>query len=83
MKYRGPVFTDAMLTFCEHTMRAVCADLDTKLAEFNGDADNVHLLVAYPPQLAISTPVQRLNGRCSSHRFPTPTLRQPWSPAPG
>ena len=27
-KYRRKVFTDDMLTFCEHTMAEVCADLD-------------------------------------------------------
>ncbi|ORJ53010.1 hypothetical protein [Mycobacterium simiae] len=26
-KYRRKVFTDDMLTFCEHTMAEVCADL--------------------------------------------------------
>src|SRR5271163_4243556 len=62
-KYRRPVFTDAMLTYCEHTMRAACADLDAELVEFNGETDHVHLLVAYPPTLAISTLVQRHKGR--------------------
>ncbi len=62
-KYRRPVFTDAMLTFCEHTMRAACAELDAELVEFNGEADHVHLLVTYPPTLAISALVQRLKGR--------------------
>ena len=51
-KYRRPVFTDEMLSFCEHTMRAVCAELDAELVEFNGETDHVHLLVAYPPTLA-------------------------------
>lgn len=62
-KYRRKVFDDAMLTFCEHTMAEVCADLGTELVEFNGEADHVHLLVCYPPTLAISTLVQRLKGR--------------------
>ena len=62
-KYRRPVFTDEMLSFCEHTMRAVCAELDAELVEFNGEADHVHLLIAYPPTLAISTLVQRHKGR--------------------
>jgi putative transposase len=62
-KYRRPVFTAAMLTYCEHTMRAACADLDAELVEFNGETDHLHLLVAYPPALAISTLVQRLKGR--------------------
>jgi putative transposase len=62
-KYRRSVFTDAMLTFTETTMRAVCAELDVELVEFNGETDHVHLLVAYPPTLAISVPLQRLKGR--------------------
>jgi putative transposase len=62
-KYRRPVFTGQILTFCEHTMRVVCAELDVELVEFNGEADHVLLLVAYPPTLPISTLVQRLKGR--------------------
>jgi putative transposase len=46
-KYRRQVFTDQMLTFCEHTMRAVCAELDVELAEFNREADHVHLLAEW------------------------------------
>ncbi|GLB86134.1 hypothetical protein SRL2020226_55340 [Mycobacterium kiyosense] len=52
-KYRRRLFTGQILTFCEHTMRAVCAELDAELVEFNGEPDHVHLLVAYPPTLAI------------------------------
>jgi putative transposase len=64
-KYRRPVFTGAMLTFTETTMRGACADLAAELVEFNGETDHVHLLVAYPPTLAISVLVQRLKGRTS------------------
>jgi putative transposase len=60
--YRRRVCTDAMLTFTETTMRSVCADLNAELVEFNGEADHVHLLVAYPPTLAISVLAQRLKG---------------------
>lgn len=62
-KYRRRLFTGQILTFAEHTMRAVCAELDAELVEFNGEPDHVHLLVAYPPTLAISVLVQRLKGR--------------------
>jgi putative transposase len=58
-KCRRAMFTDAMLTFCEQTMRAVCAELDVELVEFNGEADHVHLLVASPPTLAICVLAQR------------------------
>jgi Transposase IS200 like len=60
--YRRPVFTDAMLTNCQNTMPSVCDDLGAGLIEFNGEADHLHLLVAYPPTLAISQLVQRLKG---------------------
>lgn len=62
-KYRRAIFTDDMLTFTERTLRGVCDELGADLVEFNGEADHVHLLVAYPPALAISTLVQRLKGR--------------------
>jgi putative transposase len=45
-KYRRRVFTGQLLTFCEHTVRAMCTELDVELVEFNGQADHVHLLVA-------------------------------------
>jgi putative transposase len=57
------LFTDAMLTYTEHTMRGVCSDLDVELVEFNGEAGHIQLLVAYPPTLAISVLVQRLKSR--------------------
>jgi putative transposase len=62
-KYRRRVFTDPMLTFCEHTMQMVCSELDVELVEFNGEADHLHLLVAYPPTFAVSTLAKRLKRR--------------------
>jgi REP element-mobilizing transposase RayT len=50
-KYRRGPFTDEILTRCEEIMRAVCADFDTELVEFNGERDHVHLLVHYPPKV--------------------------------
>lgn len=35
------------------------------MVEFNGEPEHVHLLVAYPPTLAICTLVRRLKGRSS------------------
>ncbi|MGW8879976.1 IS200/IS605 family transposase [Streptomyces mirabilis] len=61
-KYRRGPFTDEILTRCEDTMRAVCADFETELVEFNGEADHVHLLVHYPPKVAISRLVGSLKG---------------------
>ena len=36
-------------------MRGVCVDLDAELVEFNGETDHLHLLVAYPTTLAITS----------------------------
>ena len=61
-KYRRGPFTDVILTRCEETMRSVCADFETELVEFNGERDHVHLLVHYPPKVAISRLFGSLKG---------------------
>jgi putative transposase len=61
-KYRRGPFTDEILGRCEEIMRAVCADFETELVEFNGERDHVHLLVHYPPKVAISRLVGSLKG---------------------
>jgi putative transposase len=61
-KYRRPVFTDPLLTDCQHLMTDICTDLGAQLREFNGETDHVQLLVRDPPNLAISTLVNRLKG---------------------
>ncbi|SNQ46727.1 hypothetical protein FRACA_1520006 [Frankia canadensis] len=64
-KYRRDVFDTAMLDACQRTMRDVCDvcdDLGARLVEFNGEDDHVHLLVEYPPKVAVSTLVNSLKG---------------------
>jgi hypothetical protein len=88
------VFTDAMLTFTENTIRTACADLDAEPVEFNGEADHVHLLVAYPPTLAITVLAPGLKGRtayavrreftgvCPRPPCAATSSRRPTSPSP-
>ena len=33
---------------------SVCADVGTELVEMDGEDDHVHLLVAYPPHVAVA-----------------------------
>jgi putative transposase len=73
-KYRRGVFTDEILRRCEEIMRDTCADFRAELREFNGEADHVHLLVHYPPQVKLSTLVGSLKG-VSARR-----LRQEYGP---
>jgi REP element-mobilizing transposase RayT len=69
-KNRHGVFGARHLERMEAIMRDVCADFGTDLAEFNGDADHVHLLVNFPPTVAISRLVSSLKG-VSSRRMPS------------
>jgi putative transposase len=40
----------------------VCNKFGAELVEFDGEKDHVHLLVLYPPKVAISTLVNSLKG---------------------
>lgn len=66
-KYRRRVFTKAMLERMGQVMAEVCADFGASLEEFNGEADHVHLLVTYPPTVALSSLVNSLKGVSSRH----------------
>jgi len=59
-KCRLGVFNDEMLTRCEEIMRKVYFEAERK--EFNGERDHVHLLVHYPPKVAVSKLVNTLKG---------------------
>ncbi|WP_330251699.1 IS200/IS605 family transposase [Nocardia sp. NBC_00565] len=67
-KYRHRVFTDRHLSRMEQIMRAVCEDFECELVEFNGDTNHVHLLVDFPPKVALSKLVNSLKG-VSSRRM--------------
>jgi len=64
-KYRHRVFSERHLTRIEEIMQAVCEDFEVQLAEFNGEANHVHLLVNFPPKVAISKLVNSLKGASS------------------
>ncbi len=67
-KFRHKVFTDTHLNRMEEIMRDVCADFETELREFNGENNHVHLLVNFPPKIALSKLVNSLKG-VSSRRM--------------
>jgi putative transposase len=67
-KLRHKVFSDRHLTRLEEIMRAVCADFECELVEFNGENNHIHLLVTFPPKVAIARLVNSLKG-VSSRRM--------------
>jgi putative transposase len=62
------VFGDLHLARMDEIMRAVCADFETELVEFNGENNHVHLLVNFPPKVALAKLVNSLKG-VSSRRM--------------
>ena len=64
-KYRRDVFTKAMLETMNEVFKRVCLDFEAELIEFDGEHDHVHLLVNYPPKVAVSSLVNSLKGASS------------------
>lgn len=87
-KYRRKVFTQIILDSMRGIFEEVCRDFGAELLEFEGEPDHVHLLVHYPPKVAISKLVNSLKGVSSRHlrrRFPELERwywkRMLWSPS--
>jgi putative transposase len=76
-KYRHSVFSGQHLGRLEEIMRDVCGNFECELAEFNGQTNHVHLLVNYPPKVALSRLVNSLKGVSSRRmRQEFPDLRR-------
>ena len=61
-KYRRKVFTKKIIEDLRAHFASVCADFGAELVEMDGERDHVHLLVNYPPKVAISRLVNSLKG---------------------
>ncbi|WP_435806350.1 IS200/IS605 family transposase [Shewanella psychromarinicola] len=67
-KYRRKIFSKESLDTLKKLLRDVCLDFESGLVEFDGEGDHVHLLVEYPPKVAIAKLVNSLKG-VSSRRL--------------
>ena len=61
-KYRRKVFTQPILSDLKKIFESICIDFEAKLVEFDGEEDHVHLLINYPPKIALSKLVNSLKG---------------------
>jgi putative transposase len=61
-RYRRNVFSKQHLEAMQAIFANVCKDFEAGLVEFNGGHDHVHLLVNYPPKVALSTLAASLKG---------------------
>ena len=83
--YRRGNLTGEHLDTLPAVFASVCADFGAELVEMDGEDDHVHLLVAYPPQVAIARLVNSLKGvsaRRLRQRYRVRTHREHlWSPS--
>ena len=61
-KYRREVFTKEILDDLRLIFSNICTDFESKLIEFDGEDDHVHVLINYPPKVSISKLANSLKG---------------------
>jgi len=61
-KYRKKIFKKEHLETMKEAFENVANKMGFEIVEFNGEADHVHLLIEYPPRLALSKIVNSLKG---------------------
>ncbi len=79
--YRRGRFSDEILTRCEEVTRAIRADFETELVEFNDERDHVHLLVHHPPKVSLPRLVGSRKGvsaRRSRQEYPDHLREHLW-----
>ncbi|MBD2347280.1 IS200/IS605 family transposase [Anabaena subtropica] len=59
-KYRRKVINQAMLTRLQEIFENTCTKWRSKVTEFNGESDHVHLVISYPPDVEVSKLVNNL-----------------------
>ena len=67
-KYRRQLFDGYMIEQLREAFESACEKLECDLVEMDGEGDHVHLLVSYPPKLAVSVLVNNLKS-VSSRRI--------------
>src|SRR5262245_54176507 len=61
-KYRRGVISERVWRILREAFESVCKDFEGELLEANYEADHVHLLVTYPPKVALSRLAGSLKG---------------------
>jgi putative transposase len=61
-KYRKEIFNATSIKILNIIFSEVCANFEANLIEMDGENDHVHLLIEYPPKIAISKLVNSLKG---------------------
>jgi putative transposase len=67
-KYRKKVITERVFAVLKASWETTCTKFGCELRETGWESDHVHLLVGYPPKVALSVLVNSLKGG-SAHRL--------------
>ena len=59
-KYRRKVINQAILKRLQEIFETTCLKWRSKVTEFNGEPDHVHLVISYPPDVEVSKLVNNL-----------------------
>ena len=59
-KYRRKIINQAMLKRLQEIFENTCVKWKSKVVEFNGEPDHVHLVISYPPDVEVSKLVNNL-----------------------
>lgn len=71
-KYRKKVINADILQELHSIINRLCAAKECELVEFSGEADHVHLLISYPPNVTLSKLINNLKAVSSKlirHQF--------------
>ena len=88
-KYRRKAITERVFGVLKASWEATCLEFECELREVGWEHDHAHLLVGFPPKVALSKLVNSLKGgsahRLRQHKFPEVTSklwgRHFWSPS--
>lgn len=64
-KYRRKVFDSDAISRLKELFAKTCTGFEAERVEMDGERDHVHLLVNYPPKVAVSALVNSLKGASS------------------
>lgn len=80
-KYRRKVITGEMIARLHEIFGDLCQKWDCKMIEFNGEADHVHLLFQYYPQMSLPkfiNSVKSVSSRRIRQEFPDEINKVYW-----
>lgn len=66
-KYRRKLLDSAMIEQIRESFLSAAKRLEVEILEMDGEADHVHVLVAYPPKLSVSVLVNNLKSISSRY----------------